>query len=52
MLSSIIKLSSNWSKDQFRETTKLLSLELFYVQQEGGKEDEFMHVYEDYQYLP
>ena len=56
MLSSLDKLSSNLSKDQFRENRKYL--ESFYVQQpnqpqinnvtEGGEEGETMHVHEDY----
>ena len=56
MLSSLDKLSSNLSKDQFRENRKYL--ESFYVQQpnqpqinnvtEGGEEGEAMHVHEDY----
>ena len=60
MLSFLDKLSSNLSKDQFRETRKYL--ESFYVQQpnkpqinnvtESGKEGEVMHVYEDYQSHP
>ena len=57
MLSSLDKLSSNLSKDQFRETRKYL--ESFYIEQqnqtqtnnvtEGGKEGEAMHIHEDYQ---
>ena len=60
MLSSLDKLSSNLSKDQFRDTRNYL--ESFYVQEpnqpqtnnvaEGGKEDEAMHVNEDYQNHP
>ena len=60
MLSSLGKLSSNLSKDQFRETRKYL--ESFYVQQpnqpqtnnvtDGGEEGEAMHVHEDYQNHP
>ena len=60
MLSSLNKLSSNLSKDQFRKTRKYL--ESFYVQQpnqtqtnkvtEGGEEGEAMHVHEDYQNHP
>ena len=56
MLSSLDKLSSNLSKDQFRETKKYL--ESFYVEQrnqpqtnnmtEGGEEGEAMHIHEDY----
>ena len=56
MLSSLDKLSSNLSKDQFKETRKYL--ESFYVQQSnqtqtnnvtgGGEEGEAMHVHEDY----
>ena len=56
MLSSFDKLSSNLSKDQFRENRKYL--ESCYVQQpnqpqinnvtEGGEEGEAMHVHEDY----
>ena len=52
---SLDKLSSNLSKDCFKETRKYL--ESFYVQQpnqpqinnEHGKGSEVMHVYEDYQ---
>ena len=60
MLSSLDELSSNLSKDQFRETRKYL--ESFYVQQpnqpqtnnmtEGGEEGETIHVHEDYQNHP
>ena len=60
MLSSIDKLSSNVSKDQFRETRKYL--ELFYLQQpnqsqtnnltECGEKGEAMHVNKDYQKYP
>ena len=60
MLSSLEKLSSNLSKDQFREARKYL--ESFYVQQpnqpqtnnvtEGGEEVEVMHVHKDYQNHP
>ena len=60
MLSSFNKLSSNLSKDQFRETRKYL--ESVYVQQpnqlqtnnvaEDGEEDEAMQVHEDYQNHP
>ena len=60
MLFSLDKLSSNLSKDQFRETRKYL--ESFYVQQPnqpqtnnvtvGGEEAEAMHVHEDYQNDP
>ena len=60
MLFSLNKLSSNLSKDQFRETRKYL--ESFYVQQPnqpqinnvtvGGEEAEAMHVHEDYQNDP
>ena len=60
MLSSPDKLSSNSSKDQFREIRKYL--EAFYAQQPnqpqinnvtvGGKEGEVMHIYEDYQNRP
>ena len=60
MLSSLDKLSSNLSKDQFRKTRKYL--ESFYIQQpnqtqtnkvtEGGEEGEAMHVHEDYQNHP
>ena len=60
MLSSLDKLSSNLSKDQFRKTREYL--ESFYVQQpnqtqtnkvtEGGEEGEAMHVHEDYQNHP
>ena len=60
MLSSLDKLSSNLSEDQFRDTRNYL--ESFYVQEpnqpqtnnvaEGGKEDEAMHVNEDYQNHP
>ena len=60
MLFSLDKLSSNLSKDQFRETRKYL--ESFYVQQpnqpqtnivtEGGEEGEAMHVHEDYRNHP
>ena len=56
MLSSLETLSSNLSKDQFRETRKYL--ESFYIQQpnqpqinnvtEVGEEGEAMHVHEDY----
>ena len=56
ILSCLDKLSSNLSKDQFRETRKYLGS--FYVQQpnqpqiknvtEGGREGELMHIYEDY----
>ena len=56
MLSSLDKLSSNLSKDQFRDTRKYL--ESFYVEQrnqtqtnnvtEGGEEGEVMHIHEDY----
>ena len=55
MLSSLDKLSSNLSKDQFKESRKYL--ELFYVEQrnqtqtnnviEGGEEGEAMHIHED-----
>ena len=57
MLSSIDKLSSNVSKDQFRETRKYL--ESFYLQQpnqsqtnnltECGEKGEAVHVNKDYQ---
>ena len=60
LLSSLDKLSSNLTKDQFRETRKYL--ESFYVQQrnqpqtnnvtEGGEEGEAMHVHEDYRNHP
>ena len=60
MLSSLDKLSSNLSKDQFRETRKYL--EPCYVEQrnhpqtnnvtEGGEEGEAMHIHEDYQNRP
>ena len=60
MLSSLDKLSSNLSKDQFKETRKYL--ESFYVQQSnqtqtnnvtgGGEEGEAMHVHEDYRNHP
>ena len=60
MLSSLDKLSSNLSKDQFRETKKYL--ESFYVEQrnqtqtnnvtESGEEGEATHIYEDYQNHP
>ena len=60
MLSSLDKLSSDLSKDQFRETKK--HLKSFYVQQpnqtqtknvtEGGEQDEAMHVHEDYRNHP
>ena len=63
MLSSLEKLSSNLSKNQFSGTRKYL--ELFYFQQpnqphqpqtnnmiEGGEEGEAMHVHEDYQNRP
>ena len=60
MLSSIDKLSSNVSKDQFRETRKYL--ELFYLQQpnqsqtnnltECEEKGEAMHVNKDYQKYP
>ena len=60
MLSSLDKLSSNLSKDQFKETKKYL--ESFYVQQSnqtqtnnvtgGGEEGEAMQVHEDYQNHP
>ena len=60
MLSSLDELSSNLSKDQFRETRKYL--ESFYVQQpnqpqtnnmtEGGGEGEAIHVHEDYRNHP
>ena len=56
MLSSLDKLSSNLSKDQFREARKYLKS--FYVQQpnqaqtnnvtEDGEEGETMHTQEDY----
>ena len=56
MLSSLNKLSSKLSKNQFRDTRKYL--ESFYIQQsnqpqtnnvtEGGEEGEAMHVHEDY----
>ena len=56
MLSSLDKLSSNLSKDQFRETIKYL--ESFYVQKpnprqsnnvrEDGEEGEVMYTHEDY----
>ena len=56
MLSSLDRLSSNLSKDQFRETRKYL--ESFYIQQpnqpqtndvaESGEEGEAMHIHEDY----
>ena len=56
MLSSLDKLSSNLSNNQFRETRKYLKS--FYVQQpnqaqtnnvtEDGEEDETMHTHEDY----
>ena len=55
MLSSLEKMSSSLSKDQFRETRK--DLESFYVQQpnqpqtdnvtEGGEEGEATYVHED-----
>ena len=58
--SSLDKLTSNLSKDQFRETRKYL--ESFYVQQPnqpqtsdvtgGEKEVETMHVHEDYRNQP
>ena len=57
MLSSLDKLPSNLSKDQFRETRKYL--ESFYVQEpnqpqtnnvtEGREEGEAMYIHEDYQ---
>ena len=60
MLSPLDELSSNLSKDHFRETRNYL--ESFYVQQpkqpqtknaaEGGKEGEVIHVYEDYRNHP
>ena len=60
MLSSLDRLSSNLSKDQFRETRKYL--ESFYAQQsnqpqtnnvtESGEEREAMHIHEDYQNRP
>ena len=60
MLSSIDKLSSNVSKDQFRETRKYL--ELFYLQQpnqsqtnnltECEEKGEAMHVNKDCQKYP
>ena len=60
MLSFFGKLSSNFNKDQFRETRK--HLESFYVEQrnhpqinnvtEGGEEGEPMHVHEDYRNQP
>ena len=60
MLSSLDKLSSNLSQDQFRGTRKYL--ESFYVQQpnqlqtnimtKGGEEGEAMYDYEDYQNHP
>ena len=60
MLSSLDKLSSNLSKDQFRETRKYL--ESFCAQQpnqtqtnnltEVGEEGKTMHVHEDYQNHP
>ena len=56
MLSSLQKLSSNLSKEQFRESRKYL--ESFYIQQpnqpqtnnvtEGGEVGEAMHLHEDY----
>ena len=58
--SSLDKLTSNLSKDQFRKTRKYL--ESFYVQQPnqpqtsnvtgGEKEVETMHVHEDYRNQP
>ena len=60
MLSSLDKLSSNLSQDQFRGIRKYL--ESFYVQQpnqlqtnimtKGGEEGEAMYDYEDYQNHP
>ena len=60
MLSSLDKISSSLSKDQFKETRK--DLESFYVQQpnqpqtdnvtEGGEEDEATYVHEDYRTHP
>ena len=60
MLSSLDKLSSSLSKNQFRETRKYL--ELFYVQPpnqpqtnnviEGGEEGDALHTREDYQNPP
>ena len=60
MLSSLETLSSNLSKDQFRDTVKYL--ESFYVQPanqpqtnnvtEGGEEGELMQFHEDYQNYP
>ena len=60
MLSFLGRLSSNLSKDQFRETRKYL--ESFYVQQpnqtqtnnvtESGEESEAMHIHEDHQNRP
>ena len=56
MLFSLNKISSNFSKDQFREIIKYL--EPFYIQQpnqpqtnnvtEGGEEGEAIYVNEDY----
>ena len=55
MLSSLDKLFSNLSKDQFRQAWK--HLQSFYIQQpnqpqtnmtEGGQEGEAMHVHEVY----
>ena len=61
MLSSLEKLSSNLSKELFRETRKDQA-ESFYVQQpnqpqtnnvaESGEESEAMHVHEDYRNHP
>ena len=60
MLSSLYRLSSNLSKDEFMETRKYL--ESFYVQQpnqpqsnnvtERGEEGEAMHIHEDYRNRP
>ena len=60
ILSTLDELSSNLSKDQFKETRKYL--ELFYVQQpnqpqtnnviENGEEGEDLHVHEDYRNCP
>ena len=60
ILPCLDKLSSNLSKDQFRDTRKYL--ESFYIQQpnqpqtnnvtESGEEGEAMHVHRDYQNCP
>ena len=60
MLSSLDRLSSNLSKDQFRETRKYL--ESFYIQQpnqpqtnnviKSGEEGESIHIHEDYRNRP